>query len=148
MNHNPAGVITVILALIGFVTQVHAQTLHYQREIGAVDSRGEIGGNTQSNLGHVDVEKLIDELQNIESYSLGIDPFADFGNQFLLSRSSPDISVGVKARTVETNPSMEKLLAMGVDAIPVLLKHLSDKRTTKLIAVSYTHLTLPTKRIV
>jgi hypothetical protein len=77
-------------------------------------------------------EELIDSLCDLDSIAVGLHPTA-FSTGFLAGDDDPAFSGGVLgSQAPQPNPAMKRLVQLGVDAIPALVAHISDKRPTRL----------------
>jgi len=75
---------------------------------------------------------LINSLRDLDSVAVGLHP-TSFATAFLASDDDPQFSGGVLGSLApQANPAMQRLVQLGVDAIPALIAHLDDKRPTQL----------------
>lgn len=80
-----------------------------------------------------EIEKLIDRLVDLGDETTGAHSTA-WGGQFMAIDEEPEFHggiIGSKPPSVDAN--MRKLVQLGVKALPSLMKHLDDKRETKLV---------------
>jgi hypothetical protein len=88
---------------------------------------GPDGGYTQKSVG-----ELIDDLTQIDSQSPGIDSAAIYGG-FIADNSPGSFQSGVLGiAPPKVPPQMSELVRRGPVALPELIKHLDDRRTTGL----------------
>lgn len=82
---------------------------------------------------NADIEKLIDGLVDLGKSTTGAHPTA-WGEQFMAIDEEPEFRGGIIGSEKPTvDPTMRKLVQLGVRALPILMKHLDDKRETKLV---------------
>jgi hypothetical protein len=78
-------------------------------------------------------EQLIDSLANISSEGTGFNSFS-MSSTFMAINEEPQFHGGIIGSPKPTvPPAMRELVRRGVKALPDLLKHLSDPRSTKLL---------------
>jgi hypothetical protein len=79
------------------------------------------------------VAGLIDDLVNIDAQAPGLHSMAVFG-AFIADNSPAEFEVGViGSAPPKSFPQMTELVRRGVSSLPLLIKHLDDKRPTNLI---------------
>jgi hypothetical protein len=84
------------------------------------------------NYTNMSVAQLIDDLVNIDAEAPGLHSTA-WVRGFIAEEHPPVFAGGVIGSSAPTTfPQMRELVRRGVGALPLLIKHLDDKRTTKL----------------
>ena len=79
-----------------------------------------------------EIEKIVDSLVNLGKETAGSESTA-WGSQFMAIDEEPRFMGGIIGSQKPTvDPAMKKLVQLGVRALPILIKHLDDKRETKL----------------
>jgi hypothetical protein len=86
---------------------------------------------------NADAEKLIDQLVEVNTETVGANAKATTMSKFLANDNPPVISSGLNSATLPpTPPVMRKIVELGVAAVPSLLDHLTDARETKLVIMN------------
>ena len=81
-------------------------------------------------------EQLVDALQSIKDETVGIDSLATV-NAFLAEDRPPEFTSGVLGTTMPASyPQMRLLVRRGLQALPVLLRHVDDARPTRLLCLT------------
>lgn len=91
------------------------------------------GSEGQSPKLNPGAERLIDQLVQFGKATTGAHPTA-WSSQFMAIDEEPEFHGGILGSAKPTvDPTMRKLVQMGVAALPSLIAHLSDARETKLV---------------
>lgn len=86
----------------------------------------------ETDYSRASVDQLIDDLTLISAPTVGIDGGALY-SAFIVDDTPPEFMVGVLGVPPPTIPSqMRELIRRGVQALPALIRHLSDERATRL----------------
>ena len=79
-----------------------------------------------------DIERLIGDLCSLDTIAVGLHPTASV-TAFLATNDDAQFTGGViGSQAPMANPTMRRLVQLGVNALPSLIAHLGDKRPTKL----------------
>lgn len=91
-----------------------------------------VSQTSQKNYQKMSVSQLIDELANIDSPGVGFHPTA-LAIGFIADDTEPEFGGGVLGSSrPDIHPQAKELVRRGADALPELIKHLSDNRPTLL----------------
>lgn len=86
-----------------------------------------------ADISRISTEQLIDGIMKMDAVAPGLHPTATAGG-FIVEDAPPAFQGGVLGSTEPVvAPEMKELARRGVAALPILMKHLEDKRPTRLV---------------